>query len=74
MGAAAAGHESGLGAGRAHGMRSQASMACRFDCSQDFLKWALQPPGTRVGWVLGVHMACAHKPAWRAGSTARRTS
>ena len=74
MGAAGAGHAAGVGAGRGHGMRSQASMARRFDCSQDFLKWALQAPGTRPEWVLGVRMACAHKPAWRAGSTARRTS
>ena len=74
VGAAAAGHGSGRGAGRAHGMRSQASMARRFDYSQDFLKWALQPSGTRPEWVLGVHMACAHKPAWRADLTTRRTS
>ena len=72
MGAAAARHTAGVGYGREHGMRSQASMACRFDFSQDFLNLALQLPGTRVGWVLGVRMACAHKPAWRAGSTTRR--
>ena len=64
MGAAAAGHGSGLSAGRAHGMRSQASTARRFDYSQDFLMWALQPPGTRAEWVLGVRVACAYKLTW----------
>jgi len=33
--------------------------ARRFDYSQDFLKWALQPPGTRGEWVLGVRVAAS---------------
>ncbi|KAK9836277.1 hypothetical protein WJX81_001521 [Elliptochloris bilobata] len=33
----------------------------RFDYSQDFLKWALQPPGTRPEWVLGVRVASSGK-------------
>lgn len=36
-------------------------MARRFDYSQDFLKWALQPPGTRPEWVLGVRVAASGK-------------
>ena len=35
------------------------SVARRFDYSQDFLKWALQPPGTRPDWVLGVRVAAS---------------
>ena len=61
MGGAAAGLGSGLGAGRAHGRRLRASMLRRFDYSQDFLKWALQPPGTRAEWVLGVRVAGSGK-------------
>ena len=36
-----------------------ASVARRFDYSQDFLKWALQPPGARPDWVLGMRMAAS---------------
>ena len=46
----------------------------KFERLQDGEKWALQPLGTGSGRVLDVRTACAHKPAWRAGSTTRRTS
>ena len=74
VGTAAAGYAGGVGAGRARGIRSRARILRRLDYSQDFLKWVLQPLGTGTRWMLGMRLACAHEPAWRAGSTTRRTS
>ena len=33
----------------------------RFDYSVAFLRWALQPPGTRTEWMVGVRVAQTHK-------------
>ena len=35
--------------------------ACRFNYSQQFLQWALQPPGYQEDWVLGVRVSSSGK-------------
>jgi len=61
LGCAAAGRRSRTGATVRPGARAptRGASARRFDYSQDFLKWALQPPGTRGEWVLGVRVAAS---------------
>ena len=34
---------------------------CRFNYSQEFLQWALQPPGYQADWVLGVRVSSSGK-------------
>jgi hypothetical protein len=38
---------------------SSVCLARRFKYSQEFLQWALQPPGYQLDWVLGVRVAGA---------------
>ena len=36
-------------------------VARRFNYSQEFLQWALQPPGYQADWVLGVRVSSSGK-------------
>ena len=40
---------------------SLSCVACRFNYSQEFLQWALQPPGYQADWVLGVRVSSSGK-------------
>lgn len=43
------------------GMRQMHACMRRFKYSQEFLQWALQPPGWQSEWVLGVRVSTSGK-------------
>ena len=40
---------------------SSPSPPCSFNYSPEFLRWALQPPGYRLDWLVGVRVAASQK-------------
>ena len=44
-----------------HPCTSWRASVCRFNYSQEFLQWALQPPGYQEDWILGVRVSSSGK-------------
>lgn len=47
--------------GAASSPNQDGASVCRFNYSQEFLQWALQPPGYQEDWVLGVRVSSSGK-------------